>query len=82
MSSIKRDGNIILKKSDKGGRWIIMNKDYYINHIVKEDPLKNFIYKEINRNTYKIVFENLNQFIRNYKHCFTEKEIDYLTNYD
>ena len=34
ITELTENGNIILKKSDRGGGWVIIDKEYYINHMV------------------------------------------------
>ena len=42
ITKLRENGNIILKKRDKGGGWVIMNKEYYVNHIVLNSHSKGF----------------------------------------
>ena len=57
----RENKNIILKKSDKGRRWLIMDKEYYINHKVLNDHLRNPIYNTNPSNTNQKVFQNLHK---------------------
>ena len=63
ITKLRENENTILKKSDKGGGWVIMDKEYYINHIVLDVHLNNPIYKRIPSNTYQKVFQNLRKLV-------------------
>lgn len=51
ITELREDKKFILKKSDKEGGCVIMDKWYYINHIVIKDHLINAINKPIPSNT-------------------------------
>ena len=46
-------------KSDEGGEWVIMDKEYYINNILLDGHFSNPIYKSIPSNTDQKAFKNL-----------------------
>ena len=71
ITKLRENGNIILKKRDKGGGWVIMNKEYYVNHIVLNSHSDNPIYKAIPSNTDQKVFQNLRKVVDKYSSKLT-----------
>ena len=80
IKELRENEKIILKKSDKGGRWLIMDKEYYISHIVLNSHFCNPIYKPIPSNTDQKVFENLLKLVDKYSSNLVEKEKEYVLN--
>ena len=81
ITELKENENIILKKSDKGGGSVIMDKEYYINHIVLNNShLSNPIYKPFQSNTDQKVFQNLRKLVDKYSSNLTKKEKEYVLN--
>ena len=77
---LKESNNLIFKKTDKGGGWVIMDKNYYKDQLVMRHLLSN-AYKEVSRDSDKKVFKNLLEHIKKHKDIFSKKEMDYLTNF-
>lgn len=48
-----------MKKNNEEEKWVIMQKEYYINHIVLNGHLNNPVYKPITSNTGQKNFQNL-----------------------
>ena len=46
LQSLKGNQDTVFKTADKGGGWVIMDKNYYRDKIVKEHLLSN-VYKEL-----------------------------------
>ena len=46
MQTLKENQDRVFKTEDKGGGWVIMDKNYYRDKIVKEHLLSN-VYKEL-----------------------------------
>ena len=80
MQSLKGNQDIVFKTADKGGGWVIMDKNYYQDKIVKEHLLSDF-YKEVSIDSDKKVFKNLKEHLKKYESILTKKEIDYLINF-
>ena len=80
ITELRENENIILKKSDKGGGWVIMDKEYYINHIVLDGHLNNPIFKPISSNTDQKGFQNLRKLVDKYSSNLTKKEKQYVLN--
>ena len=81
IQELKTNKEIILKPSDKGGGWIIMDSSYYENDIVMKGHLNTSAYERIDDNADKKVFSKLKQLVNKYKSNFTNKEVKYLTNF-
>ena len=58
MQNLKENQDRVFKIEDKGGGWVIMDKNYYRDKIVKEHVLSN-TYKEVSIDSEKKVFKNL-----------------------
>ena len=80
LKSLKEINNLIFKTADKGGGWVIMDKNYYKDQLVMPHLLSN-VYKEVSRDSDKKVFKNLLEHIKKHKDIFSKKEMDYLTNF-
>ena len=80
LKSLKENNNLIFKTADKGGGWVIMDKNYYKDQLVMPHLLSN-VYKEVSRDSDKKVFKNLLEHIKKHKDIFSKKEMDYLTNF-
>ena len=78
-TKLRENGNIF-KKNDKEGRWVIMDKKYYIDHIVLNGYLNNPIYNSIPSTTDQKVFQNLNKLVDKYLSDLTKKENEYVLN--
>ena len=55
LKSLKENNNLIFKTADKGGGWVIMDKNYYKDQLVMPHLLSN-VYKEVSRESDKKVF--------------------------
>ncbi|NQY54827.1 MAG: hypothetical protein HRT42_14805, partial [Campylobacteraceae bacterium] len=75
--------DIVIKKADKGGSIIIMNKDYYINK-VNECLSNSEVYKKLPKNLDNKVMNNIKNLTNKYKLCFDKKgkEIKYITDFN
>ena len=60
---LKGNQDIVFKTADKGGGWVIMDKNYYWVKTVKEHLLSN-IYKEVSVYIDKKVFKNLKKHVK------------------
>ena len=73
---LKGNQDIVFKTADKGGGWVIMDKNYYRDKIVKEHLLSN-VYKEVSIDSDKKVFKNLKEHVKKDESILTKKQIDY-----
>ena len=80
MQSLKGNVDIVFKTADKGGGWVITDKNYYRDKIAQEHLLSN-VYKEFSVDSDKKVFKNLKEHVKKYESILTKKEINYLINF-
>lgn len=73
----------MIKEADKGGAVVIMDSGFYKDHIMK--MLSNVdYYQEIPTNDDKKTMQKIKNLLKRHKttSCLTEKEEDYLTDYE
>ena len=73
LQSLKANQDIVFKTADKGGRWTVMDKNYYQDKVVKEHLLSN-VYKEVSADSDKKVFKNLREHVKKYESILTKKK--------
>lgn len=71
-----------MKKADKGGNFIIMDKPYYRDSLVLENHLNHKSYTKIDKNEDRNVMKSLNTLLRNHEDCLTKKEVDFISNFE
>ena len=79
---LKKDNSLTIKEGGKGGACVIMDSNYYKEKIM---ALLNdeTTYKEINNeNIEKEIFIKIKRLVRKYADHLTEKETEYLTNFE
>ncbi|CAG2219099.1 unnamed protein product [Mytilus edulis] len=75
------DKSIVIKQADKGGAIVIMDSDYY--RIKVEEQLNDStFYSEIPDNIDHLVKRRMNTVLNKYTTATTEKEYDYLKNFE
>ena len=78
---LQNDKNIVIKQADKGGAFVVMDKEYYIDKI--NDLLKDSgTYKTLSENGDEKVMAKLKKCVNQHKSILTKKEIDYLTKFE
>ena len=83
LTEMKNNENIIIKRADKGGCLIIMNKDYYRDHLVLACHLnKTEIYQKIDKNQDKSVFQKVKALALKYNEVLTKNEYKYITEFE
>ena len=70
---LRGNQDIVFKVADKGGGWVIMDKNYYWDKIVKVHLLSN-VYKKVSIDSDKKVFNNLKEYMKKYESILTKKE--------
>ena len=81
VKSLKDDNSIIIKQADKGGASVIMNKETYksmVERILNDEVY----YTKLKTNPEKDLQMKYKRFLKNYKSHMTEKEMDYLQNFE
>ena len=82
LHELANNEEIIIKKADKGGNFIIMDKSYYRDYLVLENHLNDNAYKKIDQNEDRQVIKKLNTLLLNYEERLTRKEVDFISNFE
>ena len=81
LSDLQKDHSIIIKEADKGGAFVIMDRDYYIKRM--SDMLKDGkMYKEIKSNREKQILTKIKKLTAKHGQNLTDKETDFLLNFE
>ena len=81
IQSLKNNKQIIIKEADKGAAVVLMNRDFYVQRaecILRDSSA----YEKINGDGDKKLMNSLSKFINNYADQLTDKEVQYLTNFN
>lgn len=81
IKSLQNDDTIVIKEADKGGATIIMDKQHYremVDTIINDEEY----YEKMDKNPHKDNLQKYNKFLKNYQSNLTEKELDYLENFE
>ena len=81
VKSLKDDNSIIIKQADKGGASVIMSKENcksMVERILNDEVY----YTKLKANPEKDLQMKYKRFLKNYKSHMTEKEMDYLQNFE
>ena len=78
---LKDDNSITIKQADKDGASVITNKENY-NSLVERILNDEVYYNKLNTNPEKDLQMKYKRFLKNYKSGMTEKEMDYLQNFE
>ena len=83
LDNLKNNPQIVIKDADKGGATIIMAKDEY--HLKMEEILSDegtYININLNEMPLNKLMAKVKRFVKSHETYFTEKEIDYLCNFE
>ena len=81
ITSLANDRNIIIKETDKGGARVIMDTSFYREQIVKLLSNPDY-YKQLEESLHKDIMKGYSKYTEKYKSNLTEKECDYLLNFE
>ncbi|XP_060085696.1 uncharacterized protein LOC132565106 [Ylistrum balloti] len=80
LNDLTNDASIVIKEADKGGAKVIMDREFYKNKILELlEDVDN--YKEIDTNKDETVLKRIGKLIKKYPGQLTDKEQDYLMNF-
>ena len=79
LTELTNNPNIVIQKADKVNTFVILDKEFYFEKLVKRDHLDSNTYVKIDSNSEKKVFSKLNHIIDKHAKCLTKKEHKYLT---
>lgn len=77
LKELKDNENIVIKKADKGGATVILDKKHY-EEMVYSQLSNGTTYKRLEFNKDKSIHDKLKKFIEKHKECFTKNEEDCL----
>ena len=80
LESLKSYDDIVIKKADKGGMFVILDKDFYRDKMVLKDHLNTDTYKIVRKNEDSKVMERLAELLKKHSKCLREAEISYINN--
>ena len=81
ISTLSRNIEIVIKEADKGACIVIMNSNFYLNKS-EEIINDNASYEKFPSSNDKKIMNNLKKLINKFDNELTEKEINYLTNFE
>ena len=82
LEDLVNNEDIVIKKADKGGNFVLMDKSFYRDQLVLEGHLKSNDYETLPVDADKQVMKNLKALVKKHKDCLTDKEQDFITNFD
>lgn len=80
LKELRNNENIVIKVSDKGNNFCILNKEFYVQKVNSLLSDSN-TYCKLNKNNDNIVFKKLIELIVKHKECLNENEFDFLKNF-
>ena len=80
IKSLKENDSFLIKKADKGGTVVVMNKTHYYSMFVKilQDEVT---CKKTNEYCDKKVFKDLEKLVAKFSNCLSKEEQDFLTKF-
>ena len=82
LKELQNNPEIVVKKADKGGATIILDKSFYRDTLVVEGHLNSPTYIKADNNSDQKVFINMNKLAAKHKECLTKDEMNFLTKYE
>jgi len=82
LQEITNREDIIIKRADKGGNFVIMDKDFYREKLVLQGHLNGNEYQEVTLDQDNIVMRNLKILVNKYQDVLTTKELQFITNFE
>ena len=81
LTELMNNDEIIIKPADKGGCLVIMDKDFYRDKLVIQDHLSTDTYQQSDSNSDAKTMDSLRELANSHNHCLTNKERDYICNF-
>ena len=84
MNELKEDSCLHITKADKGGAFVILDNDFYIQQMMKQHTSDTNIYRKIDKYAPHITIEKIVSLCKRHRSdCrFTKKELGYLTSFN
>ena len=81
INNLATDNSIVIKEADKGGAIVIMDKEHYKEMVLNQLTDDQF-YQELPSNDDGKTMRKIKKFTSKYTDILTDKEVDYLTNFE
>ena len=82
LKTLRSYDDIVIKKADKGGMFVILDTDFYRDKMVLQDHLDTDTYEIVNENADMKVVKALKELTTKYSKCLRESERKYINNKD
>ena len=84
MMDLKKDNSLHITKADKGGAFVVLDNEFYINQMMKEHTSDTATYKKIDKYAPHSTMEHIINFCKMHTpNCqLTKKEISYITKFN
>ena len=80
LSALATYPDIIIKKADKGGMFVVLDTNFYRDKMVLKDHLNTGTYKIVSRFADNKVMRDLKEHTKKHSKCLLESEIKYINN--
>ena len=82
LKELTENDEIIIKKADKSGNFVLLDKSFYRDKLVLKDHLTTEAYEIVSNNEDKTVMTNLKKLVDKQEDSLTKKEQDFIINFD
>ena len=80
LNTLKTYNDIVIKKADKGGMFVVLDTDFYRNKMILKDHLNTDTYEIVNKQADNKVMKLLAELTKKHSKCLHESEIKYINN--
>ena len=80
LKTLKLHKDIIIKKADKGGMFVVMDSDFYRDKMVLQDHLNTDTYEIVHKSADNKAAKKLSELTKKHSKCLHEAEIKYINN--
>ena len=81
LTELTNNPNIVIQKADKVNTFVILDKEFYFEKLVRRGHLDSNTYVIIDSNSDKKAFSKLSHLLDKHAKCLTKREHKYLTHY-
>jgi len=84
LQELKNNTSLHITKADKGGSFVIMDNDFYVNHMISEHTSDSQTYDKVSNYTPHLTINKIKSLCKKFNSVcrLTKKEFDYLTNFN
>ena len=80
LKTLRSYDDIVIKKADKGGMFVVLDSKFYRDKMVLQDHLNTDTYEIVNKNADTKVAKGLKELTTKHSKCLRESEINYINN--